>query len=59
MHLVQVHFPALSFTVWGAFAGVHLAAGGQLHKALIGRTFLRYYKMVYEGRTGSVIISSP
>ena len=59
MHLAQVYFPALSFTIWGAFAGVHLAAGGQIHRALIGRTFLRRYKMVYEGQTGTVIISSP
>jgi hypothetical protein len=58
MHLAQVYFPSLNFTIWGAFAGVHLAAGGQSHRALIGRTFLRHYTMVYEGRTGNVILSS-
>lgn len=58
MHLAQVFFPALNWTIWGSFAGVHLAAGGQMHKALIGRTFLRHYKMVYDGRTGEVTISS-
>jgi predicted aspartyl protease len=59
MHLAQVYFPALNFTIWGAFAGVHLAAGGQIHRALIGRTFLRHYTMVYEGRTGNVTLSKP
>jgi len=58
IHLAQVHVPSLNFTLYGAFAGVHLAAGGQSHKALIGRTFLRHYTMVYEGRTGTVTLSS-
>ena len=58
MHLAQVYFPSLNFIIWGAFAGVHLAAGGPFHKALIGRTFLQHYTMVYEGRTGNVTISS-
>jgi len=59
MHLAQVYFPALNFSITGAFAGVHLAAGGQYHRALIGRTFLRHYKMSYNGKTGEVIIASP
>jgi predicted aspartyl protease len=58
MHLAQVRVPSLNFTIYGAFAGVHLDAGGQMHKALIGRTFLQHYTMVYEGRTGNVILSS-
>lgn len=58
MHLAQIHIPSLAFTIYGAFAGVDLAAGGQPHKALIGRTFLQNFTMVYEGRTGTVTISS-
>lgn len=58
MHLAQVHVPSMGITITGAFAAVHLAAGGQLHHALIGRTFLRNVTMVYEGTTGSVTISS-
>jgi hypothetical protein len=54
MHLAQVHIPTLNYTIYGAFAGVDLHAGGQLHYALIGRTFLQDFKMVYEGPTGSV-----
>ena len=58
VYLAQVHIPFLSYTIWGAFAGVNLKAGGQVHSALIGRTFLRAFTMVYEGRTGTVTISN-
>lgn len=54
VHLAQIHIPQFRFTMYGAFCGVHLNAGGQPHKALLGRTFLRYMKMVYDGDTGSV-----
>lgn len=57
MHLAQVYVPALNFTMYGVFAGVHLTAGGQPHFALIGRTFLRNFTLVYEGRTGAVTLS--
>ena len=58
MHLAQIRIPNLDFTIYGAFAGVHLLAGGQQHLALIGRTFLRHYTMTYNGRTGTVLISN-
>jgi hypothetical protein len=57
MYLAQIHVPTLTFTIYGAFAGVDLAAGGQIHKALIGRTFLQNFTMVYEGLTGNVKLS--
>jgi predicted aspartyl protease len=57
IHLAQVHVPSLRHTSYGAFAAVHLAAGGQAHHALIGRTFLQQFTLVYEGRTGSVTIT--
>ena len=58
MHLAQIHVPTLKFNVYGLFAGVHLATGGQRHKALMGRSFLVAFTMVYEGATGTVTISS-
>lgn len=58
IHLAQVFVPALMFTVNGAFAAVDLAAGGQQHRALIGRTFLRYFTMIYSGITGDVELFS-
>ena len=57
MHLAQIHVPSLNSTIYGAFAGVHLTTGGQIHQALIGRTFLQNFTMVYEGLTGTVTIS--
>ena len=58
VYLAQIHVPALTFTIYGAFAGVDLMSGGQMHVALIGRTFLRNFTMIYEGRTGTVLISN-
>lgn len=57
MHLAQIHVPALGYTDYGKFAGVHLTAGGQPHSALIGRTFLRHFTMAYDGGTGKVTLS--
>ncbi|WP_158819995.1 hypothetical protein [Granulicella sp. S156] len=57
MYLAQIHVPALNRTLYGTFAGVNLRAGGQPHNALMGRTFLRHYRMVYDGPSGTVTIS--
>lgn len=54
MHLGQIYVPALDFTTYGRFAGVHLTAGGQPHYALIGRTFLSRVYMSYDGGSGKV-----
>ena len=59
MHLAQVHVIALNFTIYGEFAAVDLRAGGQSIDALIGRTFLKHFKMVYDGTTGDVEIIDP
>ena len=56
MHLAHIHIPGLPHTLYGAFAGVNLLAGGQPHAVLIGRTFLRHFKLYYDGETGSVVI---
>lgn len=56
MHLAQIRVNGLNVTMYGAFAAVHLQAGGQIHVALIGRSFLRNFTMTYEGRTGTVEI---
>src|SRR5262245_34519160 len=56
VHLAHVHIPSLVFTLYGPFCAVDLVAGGQAHHALIGRTFLQGFTMIYEGRTGNVIL---
>ena len=56
--LAQIYIPDLRFTVYGRFAAVHLAASGQQHYALLGRTFLQNFTTTYEGQTGFVTISN-
>lgn len=58
VHLAHIHVPTLLFTIYGPFCAVDLAAGGQQHRSLIGRTFLKNFTMVYEGRTGTVTLSN-
>ncbi len=57
IYLAQLHVPDLNHTVYGEFAGVDLIAGGQKHHALIGRTFLNSFTMVYDGNSGQVTLS--
>ena len=52
VHMAQVHIPALRFTLYGQFAGVHLIASGLRVQVLVGRTFLRHFRMDYDGTTG-------
>jgi hypothetical protein len=56
-HLAQVYIPSLNWTIYGSFSGVHLAAGGQPHRVLIGRSLLRDFRMEYDGRTGHVMLT--
>lgn len=53
----QFHCPALRFTQYGTFAGVDLEGGGQVHKALIGRTFLKNAIMIYDGARGQATVA--
>jgi predicted aspartyl protease len=59
MYLAQVHVPALGITISGRFGGVHLAAGGQRHQVLVGRSFLADFKMTYDGISGAVALETP
>jgi hypothetical protein len=58
MHLAQIRISSLNANIYGSFAGVDVAAGGQPHLALIGRTFLQHVTLLYDGRTGTVSISN-
>lgn len=57
IYIAQIHIPELNRTISGQFVGVRLAAGGQLHRAIIGRSFLRDFVLRYDGRTGQVTLS--
>ncbi len=56
-HLAQIHINNLGITLYGPFDSVHLRAGNQPYDVLLGRSFLRYADMHYEGATGRVVIS--
>ena len=58
VYAAQINIPSLGRTMPGEFHGVELTAGGQPHFALIGRSFLKEYTLVYNRRTGRVTLSS-
>ena len=58
VYTARVEIPSLEIAEFGAFAGVELAAGGQLHRVLLGRTFLRGTVMIYDGIRAQVTIAS-
>lgn len=56
-YLAQIYVPELERTIYGLLAGVHLLSGNQPYYALIGRDFLQYFTLNYEGPTGNVSLS--
>ena len=56
VYLAQVHIPAMDVTFYGRFRGANLY-GRFPQVVLLGRSFLRQFTMVYEGRTGIVSLS--
>jgi hypothetical protein len=56
VHMAQVYVPSLPHLIWGAFIGADLTGGGQPHRAIIGRDFLRHFKMTYDGSSGLVTL---
>lgn len=58
VHLAQIYVPSLNYTIWGKFNGVHLSTGTP-YAAILGRTFLAHFTLVYEGHTGTVKIKGP
>ena len=58
IYRAQVYIPTLGSTFSGHIVGVHLDDRRRSHSALIGRDFLRQFRMVYDGRTGAVTLSN-
>ena len=54
----QLVIPSMNRVIYGRFAALHLQTGGQRCVALIGRTFLRHHRLVYDGRSGEVTLES-
>lgn len=56
--LGHVAIPQLEIRQFGRFTGVNLAAGGQEHRVLLGRTFLQNVVMIYDGLRAQITIAS-
>ena len=57
VYLGYIRIPTLGQVRAGRFTGAKLHGGGQIHKALIGRTQLVGMILIYDGRTGSASLS--
>ena len=53
-HMAQIHVPSLKFILRGRFAGVPLVSSGFQQRVVVGRSFLSYFKMEYDGPLGDV-----
>lgn len=58
IYTARLYVPALDRLLFQQFTGVKLAEGGQRHRVLLGRTFLRHYRMRYDGESGQVELST-
>ena len=58
VYLAHISIPELGVSIVGRFLGAHLAAGEQIHHAIIGRDVLRGFTMVYEGQNGVFTLSN-
>lgn len=54
VYMARLYVPSLGRLVFQPFAGVKLEAGDQWHRVILGRTFLRPYRLNYDGGTGQV-----
>jgi hypothetical protein len=54
VYMARVYIPALDRMLFQPFTGVMLEEGEQTHRIILGRGFLRPYRVNYDGRTGKV-----
>lgn len=56
IYTARIYIPHLGKLLFQPFTGVKLSEGEQWHRVILGRSFLRHYRLVYEGATGQVEI---
>ncbi len=56
IYAARIYVPKLNKLLFQPFAGVRLQEGEQWHRVILGRTFLRQYRLAYDGTTGDVEI---
>jgi predicted aspartyl protease len=57
IYTARIYIPGLKKLLFQPFTGVKLYEGEQWHRVILGRSFLRQYKLAYDGRTGEAHIS--
>lgn len=55
-YTARLYVPQLGRLLFQQFAGVRLSEGGQFQQIILGRDFLRPYRMIYDGRTAEVFL---
>lgn len=58
VYTARVYVPKLDRLLFQRFTGVKLQDGGQWHRLILGRTFLRQYRLAYDGASGQVELST-
>jgi len=58
IYTARVYIPSLDRLLFQPFTGVKLHEGGQWHRVILGRTFLRQYRLAYDGASGQVELST-
>jgi hypothetical protein len=56
IYTARLYVPTMGVLLFQPFTGVKLRAGEQWHQVILGRSFLRPYRMIYEGSSGEVTI---
>nr|QQZ51752.1 aspartyl protease family protein [Phenylobacterium glaciei] len=56
IYTARIYVRDLDRLLFQPFTGVKLAEGEQWHRVILGRAFLRPYRMTYDGATGQVEI---
>ena len=57
IYTARLYIPSLDRLLFQPFTGVKLQQGDQWHGVILGRTFLRRYRLTYNGFDGSVDLS--
>lgn len=57
IYTARIYVPDLGRLLFQPFTGVKLAEGEQWHRVILGRAFLRPYRMTYDGTTGQVEVN--
>jgi len=57
IYTARIYVPKLDKLLFQPFTGVRLFEGEQWHRVILGRTFLRHYRLAYNGASGQVEIT--